>query len=69
MQVNKRKNETNSSLLYRFTRKTRQGGLKKETRNRRFTTRPVSKRNRRISAIHRDEKKQDFKRKRKLGLL
>ncbi|MDP2629650.1 MAG: 30S ribosomal protein S21 [Candidatus Harrisonbacteria bacterium] len=69
MKVRKRKNETNGALLYRFNRRVRQSGLIKEARKRRFLKRPTSKRNRLLSALHREEKRVEFKRKKKLGVL
>lgn len=66
--VKKRKGESLNSLIYRFNRKIRQSGIVKESRKRRFTTRPVSKTKRRQSALHREEKKREYLRKKKLGI-
>jgi len=65
----KRKNESSNSLIYRFNKKMRQSGLVKESRNRRFTTRPTTKIKRRQSALYREEKKQDYLKKKKMGIL
>ena len=65
----KRKGESTNSLIYRFNKKVRQSGVIKESRSRRFTARPVSKIKRRQSALHREEKKQDYLRKKKMGTL
>jgi len=65
----KRKSESSNSLIYRFNKKVRQSGVVKESRSRRFTTRAVSKIKRRQSALHREEKKQDYLKKKKLGTL
>ena len=65
--VKKRKGESSNSLMYRFNKKMRQSGVVKEARNRRFTTRAVSKTKRRQSALHREEKKLDYLKKKKLG--
>lgn len=65
--VKKRKGESSNSLMYRFNKKMRQSGVVKESRSRRFTTRKTSKTKRRQSALHREEKKLDYLKKKKLG--
>ncbi len=67
--VKKREGESGSTLLYRFSKKIKQSGVIKEFRKRKFRKRPGSKRERRLSALHREKKKTEFKRMRKLGLL
>jgi len=68
MQVKKREGESAGSLIYRFNKKTKQSGLLKEARKRRFRDRPVSKIKRRLSAIHKAKKKAEFEKARKLGV-
>ncbi|PIR87712.1 MAG: hypothetical protein COU10_03210 [Candidatus Harrisonbacteria bacterium CG10_big_fil_rev_8_21_14_0_10_45_28] len=67
--VKKRKGESANSLMYRFNKKMRQSGVVKESRSRRFTTRDLSKTKRRQSALHREEKKLDYLKKKKLGTI
>ena len=66
--VRKRENESPTSLMFRFNKRMKQSGLVKEVRKRRFTDRAVSKLKRKQSAIHREEMKKDFLRKRKMGI-
>lgn len=66
--VKKRQHESATSLMYRFNKKIRQSGVIREVRNSRFYGRPTSKRVRRLSALHRDEQKKEFLRKKKLGI-
>ena len=66
--VKKRKGESVSSLIFRFNKKSRQSGLVKEVRSRRFTKKALSKTKRRQSALHREEKKQEYLHKRKMGI-
>lgn len=68
VEAKKRQNESASTLLYRFSKKVKQSGLVKEFRKRRFRKRGVSKRTRRLSALHREEKKAEHRRLRRLGL-
>ncbi len=69
MEVKKRENETASSLIYRFTKRTQQSGILREVKKRRFETRSISRLKRRRSAIHRAEKRVEFVRAKKLGIL
>ena len=68
MEVKKREGESVTGLMYRFNKKVKQGGLIREVRKRRFTDRATSKRSRRLSALHRDQMKKEYVRKKKLGL-
>ncbi len=68
MEVRKRSTESSSSLIYRFTRRTQQSGIIREARRRRFRARPESQLHRRLSALHRAKKREDFERAKKLGI-
>jgi ribosomal protein S21 len=68
MEIRKRENETASSLIYRFTKRTQQSGILREVKKRRFESRPVSRLKRKLSAIHRAEKRKEFTRAKKLGI-
>jgi ribosomal protein S21 len=67
--VKKRENESANAMMYRFNKKVRQSGLIKESRKRRAKKRPVSKIKKRESALHREMKKKEYLRKKKLGIL
>jgi ribosomal protein S21 len=69
IEVRKKEGEAGNSLLYSFTRKIKRSGVLKEMRARRFHSRPMSRIKRKLSAIHREEKRVDVERKKKLGLL
>lgn len=66
--VKKREGESASSLMYRFNKKIKQGGLVKEVRKRRFTTRGKSKLKIKLSALHRDDLRKEFAHKKKMGI-
>lgn len=68
VEVRKKEGESASSMLYRFTKKVQQSGILKEAKKRRFHKRNESKLKRKLSAIHRVEKKQEMERMRKLGI-
>jgi ribosomal protein S21 len=69
LEIRKKEGESGSALLYNFTRRVKRSGILKEVRARRFHTRAISKIKRKSSAIHREEKRVDVERQRKLGLL
>ena len=69
IEVRKKEGEAGNSLLYSFTRKIKRSGVLKEMRARRFHSRPTSRIKRKLSAIHREEKRVDVERKKKLGLI
>ena len=69
IQVNKKSGESASAVMYNFTKRIKRSGVLKEARNRRFKTRRISRLKRRLSAIHKAEKKSDIERQKKLGLI
>lgn len=69
IEARKREGEQGAALLYNFTRKVKRSGILKEVRRRKFYVKPASRIKRRASAIHREEKKADVERQKKLGLL
>jgi ribosomal protein S21 len=69
IEARKKEGESGQSLLYNLTRKVKRSGIVKEVRHRKFHTRVISRIKRRSSAIHREEKKADVERQKKLGLI
>jgi ribosomal protein S21 len=69
IEVRKKEGESGNSVLYSFTRKVKRSGIMKEIRKRKYHTRTISRVKRRSSAIHREEKKADIERQKKLGLI
>lgn len=69
IEARKKEGESGNSLLFSFTKRVKRSGILKEVRKRKFHKRVISRIKRRQSAIHRDEKKADVDRQRKLGLL
>lgn len=69
VEVRKKEGESASGMLYRFTKKVQQSGVLKEAKRRRFHKRNESRLKRKLSAIHRDAKRKDMERMRKLGLV
>lgn len=69
MEVKKKEGESVSSMIYRFTKRTQQTGILKEAKKRRFYERPVSRVKRKLSALHRARKKDEFEKDKKLGLI
>jgi hypothetical protein len=65
IEARKKEGESGQSLLYTFTRKVKRSGIVKEV----LHTRVTSRIKRRSSAIHREEKKAEIERQKKLGLI
>lgn len=69
IEVRKKDGESPNAILYNFTRRVKRSGILKEIRGRKYHDRPMSRIKRRASAIHREEKKADIERQKKLGLI
>jgi ribosomal protein S21 len=69
IEVRKKEGESPNALLYRFTKKVKQSGLLLEAKKRRFRTRQPNKRSRRLSALHREQKRKERERLSKWGML
>lgn len=69
VEVKRRKNESPNTLIYRFIKKVQQTGVLREAKKRRFQNRRQNRSKRRISALHRNTRKQEIERLRKLGEL
>jgi ribosomal protein S21 len=65
--VGQRSNESSTQLLFRFTRRVKRSGVLKEVGKRRYTKRPVTKRQRRIAALYRAGKAAEVAHAKKLG--
>ena len=68
VKVTKKEGESASALMFRFSKKIKQSGVLKEAKKRRFRARPNNKRKVRLSALHREIKKKDMARLRKMGM-
>lgn len=68
MEVRKKEGESASALIYRFGKKVQQSGVLREAKKRRFKHRLINRNKRRVSALHREEKRKEIERARKLGL-
>jgi ribosomal protein S21 len=69
IEAKKREGESPNSLLFSFTKKVKRSGILREVRSRKFHTRATSRIKRRLSAIHRDVKKAEVDRMKKMGLI
>jgi ribosomal protein S21 len=68
IEVRKRDGDSPSAILFNFTKRVKRSGVLREVRKRKFHARRVSRVKRRLSAIHRDGKKKEVERLKKLGL-
>ena len=69
IEIRKKEGESSSSLFFRFSKRVRQSGVLAEARKRRFRSRAVNRRKRRLSAQYRAAKKVETARLKRLGLL
>jgi len=65
--VKRREGESSTALVYRFTKKVKRSGVLRESRKRRFHQRKVNKNRRRKSALHREKRRQEIEKSKKLG--
>jgi small subunit ribosomal protein S21 len=68
MLIKRKEGESASSLLYRFSKRVQQTGILREAKKRKHYARPTSRIKRKLSALHRQAKKKETERRRKLGL-
>lgn len=69
MEVRKRENEATGSLIYRFIKRVQQTGVLREAKRRRFHDRTQNRLKRKLSALHREGKKREMEKAKKLGEL
>jgi ribosomal protein S21 len=69
IEIKKKDGDNPNTLLFNFTKKVKRSGILREMRKRKYHARPISRLKRRLSAIHRDDKKKELDRMKKLGLL
>ena len=68
IEVRKKEGESANALLFRFSKRVKRSGVLKEVNKRRFHARSENRVKRRFSAIHREGKRVEVERMRKLGL-
>ena len=67
IQVKKNPNETNPSLVRRFSRRIQESGNLRQAKSLRYNKRPLSKFNLKKSALHKVAKRKEYERLKKLG--
>lgn len=65
--VKKRDGESSTALAYRFTKRVKRSGILIEFRKRRFHHRKENKNRRRKSALHREKRRKEVEKSKKLG--
>ena len=69
MELKRREGESTSAFLYRFSKKIQQSGVLLEAKKRKFRKRPVSKSKKRLSALHREQKKREVEKMKRMGII
>lgn len=67
MEVRRKEGENPNSLIFRFLKKIQQTGVLRESKKRRFRSRPINRLKRKLSALHREQKKVEYEKAKKLG--
>ncbi|MDI6820706.1 MAG: 30S ribosomal protein S21 [Patescibacteria group bacterium] len=67
IEIKKKEGENLNSFLYRFNKKIQHSGLVKEVKRRQFKKRVVNKTKRRLAALYRLQKKEEFVANKKYG--
>jgi len=65
--LRKKDGESNNSLVYRFTKKVVQSGVLKQVKSKRYHERNVNRRKRRASALHREKKRAEIQKAKRMG--
>lgn len=69
IEVRRKEGEPANALLFRFSKRVKRSGILKEANKRRFYHRITNSRHRKLSALHREGRRKEVERLRKLGLL
>ncbi len=69
MEIKRREGESISAFLYRFSKKIQQSGVLREAKKRKYKNRRITKYKKRVSALHREQKKKEIEKARKMGTL
>ncbi|KKQ35498.1 MAG: hypothetical protein US50_C0013G0012 [Candidatus Nomurabacteria bacterium GW2011_GWB1_37_5] len=67
IEVKKNQNESNASLLRRFSRRVQESGLIRKVRNDRYNERPKSKLSQKVNTLNKLRKRKEVERLQKLG--
>ena len=67
IKITRRERESSQSLIYRFGKAIRRGGLLVEARKKRFRKRPQSQQLKQRGALLREKKKAEYQKLKKLG--
>jgi len=69
MELKRREGEPVNAFLYRFSKKIQQSGVLREAKKRKHKTRRITKFRRRVSAKHREEKRKEVEKAKKMGTM
>ncbi len=67
IELKRRKGESITTFLHRFSKRIKQSGIMREAKKRRYYSRPVNKTKRRAAALYRAAKKKEFEKTIKSG--
>ena len=69
IEVRKKQGDSDSALFFAFSKRVKRSGVLKEARKRAFRGRNINRNKRRVSALHREKRRKEVERARKLGLI
>lgn len=67
LKVKKKERETSQSLIRRFSKKIRQSGILRQARDSQYKKRSKSKEMKKRAALRREELREEYEKKRKMG--
>jgi ribosomal protein S21 len=67
--LNKKEGESTNSLVYRFGKKVMRSGILREAKAGRYNNRKINRNKRRASALHRNEKRKEVEKAKKMGTI
>lgn len=65
----KKEGESTNSLVYRFGKKVMRSGILREAKKNRYNNRKVNRNKRRVSALHREQKRKEIEKAKRMGTL
>jgi len=69
MELKRREGEPVNAFLYRFSKKVQQSGILREAKKRKRKGRRITKFRKHVSALHREEKRKEIEKARKMGTI
>ena len=67
--LSRKEGESTNALVYRFGKKVMRSGILREAKKGRYNNRKINRNKRRASALHRDQKRKEVEKAKRMGTL